>query len=219
MGLGSLVDLPPEWREELPLHAVNIEARTLLDPERHVILAVSVLELDSGSFNGRVVVLQDVTELRDLQDQIRDQERLAGLGRLAAGPATEINTPLTGISSFAQMLGELTPDEDPRSDLVNKLVDQSFMVSRIVSNLRAMVRESTDSRTVLELPGVVARAAQDAARSLGAEAALDVEECADRIMVWASITPLELAVGNLVRNAVEASPEGARVRVAVLADG
>ena len=219
LGLGSMVDLPLEWRAELPLHAVNTEARTLSDPERRVILAVSVLELDSGSFNGRVVVLQDVTELRDLQDRIRDQERLAGLGRLASGLAHEINTPLTGISSFAQMLGELTPEGDPRADLVNKLVDQSFRVSRIVSNLRAMVRESTDSRTVLELPGVVSRAAKDAARSLGAEAVLDVEECSDRIMVWASITPLELAVGNLVRNAVEASPDGAMVRVAVLADG
>jgi signal transduction histidine kinase len=206
LSLGTLVDLPEEWRGELPVHAVNTEARTLSDPPRRVILAVSVLELDSGSFNGRVVVLQDVSELRDLQDRMREQERLVGLGRLASGLAHEINTPLTGISSFAQMLGKMTPEDDPRRTVVSKLVDQSFRVSRIVSNLRAMVRDSADSRMVLDVGTIAVRAAQDAARSLGAEDRLEVSEAGEPVMVWGSVGPLELAVGNLVRNAIEASP-------------
>jgi PAS domain S-box-containing protein len=219
LGLGSLVDLPKEWRGELPVHAVNIEARTHAEPPRRVILAVSVLELDSGSFNGRVVVLQDVTELRDLQDRMREHERLAGLGRLASGLAHEINTPLTGISSFAQMLGKMTPEEDPRANVVEKLIDQSFRVSRIVSNLRAMVRDSVDSRMVLDVVGIAVRAARDAARSLGAEDRLEVDECPEPVMVWASVGPLELAVSNLVRNAIEASPPDGLVRFAISGDG
>jgi len=217
-GLGSVVDLPEAWLIELPLHAVNTEARTLSDPPRRVILAVSVLELDSGSFNGRVVVLQDVTELRELQDRMREHERLAGLGRLASGLAHEINTPLTGISSFAQMLGEMTSEDDPRSKIVAKLVDQSFRVSRIVSNLRAMVRGSSDSRMVLEIGAVVIQAAKDAARSLGAEELLDIVEIDEPVMAWASVAPLELAVGNLVRNAIEASAPTGTVRLALTAD-
>jgi hypothetical protein len=205
-GLETLVDLPQEWRGELPVHAVNTEARTISEPPRRVILAVSVLELDSGSFNGRVVVLQDVSELRDLQDRMREQERLAGLGRLASGLAHEINTPLTGISSFAQMLGKMTPEDDPRRTVVSKLVDQSFRVSRIVSNLRSMVRDSADSRMVLDLTTVAVRAAQDAARSLSAEERLEVTDVGEPVMVWGSVGPLELAIGNLVRNAIEASP-------------
>jgi signal transduction histidine kinase len=215
LGLGAVVELPEEWGGELPVHAVNTEARTLSDPPRRVILAVSVLELDSGSFNGRVVVLQDVTELRELQNRMREQERLAGLGRLASGLAHEINTPLTGISSFAQMLGKMTPGDDPRATVVSKLVDQSFRVSRIVSNLRAMVRDSTDSRMVLDIGTVAVRAAQDAARSLGAEDRLEISEAAEPVMVWGSVGPLELAVGNLVRNAIEASPPDGTVRFSV----
>ncbi|MEJ2582515.1 MAG: ATP-binding protein, partial [Acidobacteriota bacterium] len=216
LGLGTLVDLPEGWGGELPVHAVNTEARTFSDPPRHVVLAVSVLELDSGSFNGRVVVLQDVTELRELQDRMREQERLAGLGRLASGLAHEINTPLTGISSFAQMLGKMTSDEDPRASVVEKLIDQSFRVSRIVSNLRAIVRESSDSRMVLDLRGVAERSARDAARSLGAEHRLEVFEVEKPVMVWASVGPIELAVGNLVRNAFEASPADGKVKLSVL---
>jgi two-component system NtrC family sensor kinase len=215
LDLGALVKLPEAWGGELPVHAVNTEAHTFSDPPRRVILAVSVLELDSGSFNGRVVVLQDVTELRHLQDRMREQERLAGLGRLASGLAHEINTPLTGISSFAQMLGKMTPENDPRATVVSKLVDQSFRVSRIVSNLRAMVRDSADSRMVLDVGTVAVRAAQDAARALGAETRLEVSEAGEPVMVWGSVGPLELAVGNLVRNAIEASPPESVVRICV----
>ncbi len=215
--LESLVELPDSWHPELPLHAVNAEAETLGEEPRRVVMAVSVLELDRGSFDGRVVVLQDVTELRDLQDRLREQERLAALGRLTSGLAHEINTPLTGIASYAQMLGEMTPPGDSRAGLVSKLVDQSFRVSRIVANLREAVRGSQESGCVLDLCEVAARAARDAARSLAAGERLVVEPGPGRVMVMAEPGSVELAVGNLVRNAIEASPAAAKVHVAVLA--
>jgi len=217
--LASLVDLPQHWRSHLPLHAENAESRTRAEPERRVVMAVSVLELDSGSFNGRVVVLQDITELRDLQDRMRDQERLASLGRLASGLAHEINTPLTGIASFAQMLGEMTPDDDPRARLVRKLEDQSFRVARIVANLREAVRSTASTGGMMELGPVVERAARDTARSVGAIERLRVELPPEPVSVHAAPGPIELAVGNLIRNALEASPSDHGVRVRVTADG
>jgi signal transduction histidine kinase len=78
-----------------------------------------------------------------------------------------------------------------------------------------MVRDSADSRMVLDMATVAVRAAQDAARSLGAEERLEVSEAGEPVMVWGSVGPLELAVGNLVRNAIEASPQGAVVRFSV----
>ncbi len=216
--LKGLVQLPEGWQTHLPLHAANAEAKTRSDPPRRVIMAVSVLELDTGSFNGRVVVLQDVSELRELQDRMREQERLASLGRLASGLAHEINTPLTGIASFAQMLGEMTDAADPRAALVAKLVDQSFRVSRIVANLHAAVRGSREDRTVFELGQVVTRSARDAARSLGAADRLELGGIVEEVFVQGAPGPVELAVSNLVRNAIEASPHEAKVTVEVVAD-
>jgi len=218
VALDTLVELPEEWRDNLPLQAANAEGRTKEEPHRRVIMAVSVLELDSGSFNGRVVVLQDVTELRDLQDRIRDQERMAALGRLASGLAHEINTPLTGIASFAQMLGEMTPEEDPRAFLVSKLVDQSFRVSRIVANLKEAIRGGREELTLIDLTTVARQAALEAARSLGAAHRLEIEKGAP-VMALGSPGPVELAVSNMVRNAIEASESESTIDVTCHAEG
>jgi len=214
--LGELVSLPEHWEPGLPLHAVNAEGETLGVPRRWVVMAVSVLELESGRFDGRVVVLQDVTELRDLQNRLREQERLAALGRLASGLAHEVNTPLTGIASFAQMLGEMTPPDDPRRELIGKLVEQSFRVSRIVANLHQAMRGVGSEKVVFPIMEVVRSAALEAARSLGEPARVTVESAANpSLHVLAAPGAVELAVGNLVRNALEASPSGSTVEVHV----
>jgi len=216
--LETFLVLPDSWRPQLPLHAVNAEAQTLTAPVIRLILAVSVLELDTGSFNGRVVVAQNVTELRNLQDRVREQERLAALGRLTAGLAHEINTPLTGISSYAQMLGEMTEPDDPRSTLTDKLVNQSFRVSRIVANLRELFRGGGGERTALDLGEGVVKAAHEAILSVEAADTLKIETPQEPVIVWASPGAIDLAVANLVRNAVEASPESGDVTICVSAD-
>ncbi len=204
--LDEYIELPEDWKAQLPFHAENAETRSRQDPPAHFIMALSVLELETGSFNGRVVVLQDVSELRSLQDRVREQERLAALGRFAAGLAHEINTPLTGISSYAQMLGSLTPEEDRRAELVEKIINQSFRVARIVSNLRELVRGSGEDPQLMEISTVGCMAALDAARSLGAEHRLRCSHPSEGLFAWAAEGAIELALANLIRNAIEASP-------------
>jgi len=213
------VNLPEGWEARLPMYAANAEATTLGEEPRRLVMAASVLELERGRFDGRVVVLQDVTELEELRGRLREQERLASLGRLAAGLAHEINTPLTGIASFAQMLEELTPAEDSRAELVHKLVDQSFRVSRIVANLHELVRGDRSEKVAVDLGELAERVARDAARSLGAVSRLQVGRPSERVTVFGVAGLLELAVGNVVRNGLEASPLDGRVEVTVTTAG
>ncbi len=216
--LRQLIRLPEAWGPQLPIHAVNAEGETLAGEKRRVIMAVSVLELESGQFNGRVVVLQDVTELRELEQRLQEQERLAALGRLASGLAHEINTPLTGIASYAQMLGEMTGTDDPRSELVHKLVSQSFRVSRIVANLKAAMREVSSEQVLVDAVEVTGRAAVEAAQSLEAEERLRLDLPPVELSVRVAEGALVLAVSNLVRNAIEASSSATPVVVGAWGD-
>jgi hypothetical protein len=216
--LDDVVELPANWDPHLPLHAVNAEASTRSSSPRHVVMAVSILEFERGQFNGRVVVMQDTTELRELETRLREQERLAALGRLAAGLAHEINTPLTGIASFAQMLESMTSDDDPRSSLVHKIVAQSFRVSRIVANLRELVRGDQSHFAAVDLHALVESTRSEVLRSLSTESTVVVESSDVPVWVWGQHGTLELAVSNLLRNAIEASPTGGAVRIRVVDD-
>jgi signal transduction histidine kinase len=67
---------------------------------------------------------------------------MASIGLLAAGVAHEVNTPLTGIASFTQMLLEGANPEDPRTRLLEKIERQTFRAAKIVNGLLNLSRQS-----------------------------------------------------------------------------
>jgi signal transduction histidine kinase len=77
-----------------------------------------------------------------LEEQLQQSDKLSSIGILAAGVAHEVNTPLTGISSYSQMLMQQMPDTDPRHQLLEKIHRQTSRASAIVNNLLNFSRTS-----------------------------------------------------------------------------
>jgi PAS domain S-box-containing protein len=96
---------------------------------------------------GTIVIVEDVTRRVQLEEQLQISEKMASIGLLAAGVAHEVNTPLTGISSFTQMLLEGADPQDPRTRLLEKIERQTFRAARIVNGLLNLSRPAATGAT------------------------------------------------------------------------
>jgi len=100
---------------------------------------------------GTLLLIEDVTDHVRLEEQLQISEKMASIGLLAAGVAHEVNTPLTGISSFTQMLLEGADPADPRTVLLEKIEKQTFRAAKIVNGLLNLSRPGTSSNERIEV--------------------------------------------------------------------
>src|SRR5213075_646985 len=89
---------------------------------------------------GTILLLEDITDRVHLEEQLQISEKMASIGLLAAGVAHEVNTPLTGISSFTQMLLDGADPADPKTVLLEKIEKQTFRAAKIVNGLLNLSR-------------------------------------------------------------------------------
>jgi two-component system NtrC family sensor kinase len=112
---------------------------------------------DAAVVIGTILLVEDITQHVRLEEQLQISEKMASIGLLAAGVAHEVNTPLTGISSFTQMLLEGADPSDPKTVLLEKIERQTFRAAKIVNGLLNLSRpgSSTNERIDVDLNAVV----------------------------------------------------------------
>ena len=127
------------------LYRVPLAGRASKAGERlRVNIATVPLRTPSGQFNmstvGNIIIIEDVTERVHLEEQLQISDKMASVGLLAAGVAHEVNTPLTGISSFTQMLLSSADPDDPKTRMLEKIEQQTFRAAKIVNGLLNLSR-------------------------------------------------------------------------------
>jgi two-component system NtrC family sensor kinase len=138
------------------LYRVPLAGRGSEASERlRVNIATAPLRAPSGQFGvstvGNIIIIEDVTERVHLEEQLQISDKMASVGLLAAGVAHEVNTPLTGISSFTQMLLSNADPDDPRTRMLEKIEQQTFRAAKIVNGLLNLSR-STGSNVEEAVP-------------------------------------------------------------------
>jgi two-component system, NtrC family, sensor kinase len=134
----------------VPLAAAHGDKRQLL-----VNTAIAPFQTPEGGQAGWIIVLEDITDRANLEEQLRLSEKMAAIGLLAAGVAHEVNTPLTGISSFTQLLLERSDANDPRTELLEKIERQTFRAAKIINSLLNLARPSGTDTAPVDINGIV----------------------------------------------------------------
>lgn len=127
-----------EIRNAYKMHTSDSQGRSLI-----LNVAVAPLRSVSMSQSGAIVVLENVSSRVKFEETLQQSEKLSSIGLLAAGVAHEVNTPLTGVSSYTQMLLGMVPETDPKHALLQKMQRQTDRATNIVSNLLNFSRIGT----------------------------------------------------------------------------
>jgi PAS domain S-box-containing protein len=181
-----------------------------------VSLTTSLLRNERRAIYGAIATFMDLTPLKRAEEHARSQDRLAALGRFTSSVAHEIRNPLTGIGAGVQYLARTLADDAPQRENLEFILSEIRRLDRIVQDLF----DITHPRRLQLRTAPLEEAARRALQSL--EAVLAEHHVEARLEV-APLTPavshdadqLQQVFINLVKNAAEASPAGAMVRVAV----
>jgi PAS domain S-box-containing protein len=130
------------------LNPTSMTVATKQGEEIPVTLSASIITID-GKEIGSVGVFTDMREVlqmrKDLEEahlQLVESERIAAIGKMAAGVAHEINNPLSGILIYAELLSESLKKDPERSKDIKEIVDQTLRCKNIVSELLEFSRQS-----------------------------------------------------------------------------
>ncbi|MGB7924238.1 MAG: ATP-binding protein [Pyrinomonadaceae bacterium] len=206
--LGSVRWRLTELRHIYKLHTATRDGRSLV-----LNIALAPLRSDAFGRTGAIVVLEDVTSRMRLEEQLQQREKLSSIGLLAAGVAHEVNTPLTGVSSYTQMLLGMLSETDPKHALLQKVRRQADRASHIVNNLLNFSR--TGSATEFNEVNVN-RVLDDTLQLLEPQLRRNQIQLVraydpDLPAVYGNAGKLQQVFTNLILNARDAIPEGGRI--------
>lgn len=185
---------------------------------REMFLDFHLLDLRdrSGANLGRLLVFQDRTHIRQMEEEVKRVERLATIGQLAAGIAHEIRNPLASMSGSIQMLEEELTGSEYHKRLLSIVRREMERLNHIVTDFLMFARPSPNRRLSMDL----SRAVDDNLKMFELQAGLDARiRIEKKIMpdVWVMFdqNQLEQVMWNLLNNAAEAIEGGGRITVDV----
>lgn len=162
---------------------------------------------------GTIIVFEDITEKIHLQQQLMTSEKLASIGLLSAGVAHEINTPLTGISSYVQMLQKRISDTH-FAQILEKIEAQTERVSRIIKNLLNFARNPADYSfqrvNLKENLQEILSLLDYKLKAMNIILELNLKPVKP---IWAQGERLQQVFLNIILNAIDAMPDGGKLSI------
>lgn len=200
-------------------HLPRFEA-DLLTPDGFAVrigYSVSLLYSESNDASGLIITFQDLTDIRSMEDSIRRKDRLAAVGRVAAGLAHEIRNPLGAMRGAIQVLESTTEKTAAQSTLMDIVLKESDRLNRIITNFLSYARPAAVEFADTD----VAEAIRDAITLMSHSP--DIRENHELIanvgdepqIISADSAQLKQIFWNLSRNALQAMPDGGRLTVAL----
>ncbi len=191
------------------------EVRLVIEDHERVFLC-QLIELRDGAeqYMGKVLLLSDVTLLKDMESEMRENERLAAVGRMAAGVAHEVRNPLSSIKGLALLLKNKFSTKSREFETTGLLIQEVERMNRTISELLSFARPAAldlQSVNLWELLSETLKLVAADTLSEQIEISLDIAD--DLPPVPADRDRLSQVLINILLNGVQAMENGGSLAI------
>lgn len=169
---------------------------------------------ETGETTGLVITFQDLTEVRALEEAARRQDRLAAVGRVAAGIAHEIRNPLASMRGSIQVLRSDLDGDSSQAQLMEIILRESDRLNQIIADFLTYARPRNTQLALIDLREPLRETFTLLRHSPEIRDGHQLEEVLpeEPVMVSADASQLKQVFWNLSRNALQAMPDGGTLR-------
>ena len=181
--------------------------------EREVFLQVSLARVVEDGRASLVAVLSDATQLKTLEAQFVQSQKMQAIGQLAGGVAHDFNNLLTAISGHCDLLMLRHDKGDPDFSDLSQISQNANRAASLVGQLLAFSRKQTLKPRIIDLRDTLSDLTHLLNRLVGEKVRLLLTHAQDLAPIRADKRQLEQVIMNLVVNARDAMPGGGEIRI------
>ena len=165
-------------------------------------------------YMGKVLLISDVTEIKSLEQRMRENERLAAVGRMAGGVAHEVRNPLSSIKGLALLLKNKFPAGSKEQDTAELLIQETERMNRTITEMLSFTRPATLHLGRVDLVELLGRGLE-LIKAEAAENRIDtvLEAQKDLLPVLGDVDRLMQVMMNILLNAMQAMEQGGKLLV------
>ena len=198
-------------------HVPRFEA-DLITPDGFAVkvgYGVTQLFSEKSETAGLIITFQDLTEIRSMEESVKRKDRLAAVGRVAAGLAHEIRNPLGAMRGAIQVLESNTERGSMNAELMEIILKESDRLNSIITNFLSYARPPAAEFVQTDVAEAVRELMKLLRHSPDVEAHHELidDSGSESIMVAADPAQLRQIFWNLARNAMQAMPNGGKLRI------
>ena len=166
-----------------------------------------------GKVVGAICMSLDVTDRKELEEQLRHAQKMEAVGRLAGGIAHDFNNLLMVIQGYADLMAERLAADDPLRRNAEQIQTAAQRAASLTQQLLAFSRKQILDPSVISIQSVVADMEKILQRLIGEDVQLETHSTKDLWLVKADRSQIEQVIMNLAVNARDAMPNGGRLMI------
>jgi len=180
-----------------------------------VSLSSAVLRNSHGRKIGALLTITDLTDMKALEERVRQSDKVAALGTLAAGMAHEIKNPLTSMNALSQLLPARRHDDEFIDKVIEIMPKEISRINRIVEMLMEFIRSTTPNLSLVSIKDILEENIKYFKEQADKSSVKIEAKFADVPLVEADQEQISQVFSNLMLNSIQAMPRGGTLKVEI----